>query len=320
MPIIVGASEQQIEHSSTVRIVEVDAESDLVLVVGAEKQVRLKVNSYLLRKTSRVFKAMFRPNAFLEGQNLTQSGLKEQALPEDDPEAMEIICNVIHHNGSDIPQDLTPTTLLTVARHIDKYFLNEAFEFVAAKWFQCFRYDSDADLDYWNDEVHQQICQTLTAAVILRRSEAFNAITKALITRTTKSLLPMLDSAAPAILGKVACALEAKRSTLSERMARDLHMLQMPWALHFCNCSSHYAAFLAEQFRFKSVSITGMCAGDCASRLRLISGPAYCRAEGCMKERYSQRGIGEAEQRCERMKDLIKYLENIEGLDLADMM
>lgn len=39
-----------------------------------------------------------------------------------------------------------------------------------------------------------------------------------------------------------------------------------------------------------------------------------------MKKRYSQRGVGEAEQRFERMKDLINYLENVEGLELADLI
>lgn len=228
MPISIEASEEQGEHSSTVRTVVVDADGDLVLVIGTKDQVRLKVDSYMLRKTSKVFRAMFRPNAFLEGQNLTQPEPEERELPEDDPEAMGIICNSIHHNGSDVPQDLTPITLLTVARHIDKYFLDEAFEFVVAKWFQCFSYDSDKDLDNWDGKVHQQVCQTLTAAVILRQPHAFKEITKALMTRTTKSFLPMLDSGAPSGLGKVACALEARRSTIAERIARDLHMLQIP--------------------------------------------------------------------------------------------
>lgn len=68
---------------------------------------------------SPVFKAMLAPR-FREGSVLSTTGEVEIALPDDDPETLELLCNIVHMTG-DIPTQLASTRILTLALLCDKY-------------------------------------------------------------------------------------------------------------------------------------------------------------------------------------------------------
>ena len=73
----------------TLNIVE---DGDLILVVGKDNILKIRVRSLLLRITSKPFNAMFGPN-FSEGQGLGNgSPVKEVPLPDDDLLSMKLIC------------------------------------------------------------------------------------------------------------------------------------------------------------------------------------------------------------------------------------
>lgn len=82
---------------------------------------RLRVHSVVLKLASPVFKAMFGPH-FSEGQNLSEANPKEVPLPDDPPEAMIIICEILHyHNRSEpAPRGELPRVIVTL---VDKYDL-----------------------------------------------------------------------------------------------------------------------------------------------------------------------------------------------------
>ena len=98
---------------------DADPNGDLVLVAGSnEEQKSIRVCSNILSFASPVFAAMLSPR-FSEGQ---VSGQKDCSisLPEDDPEAMTVVCRSIHYQ-EDTPKEVSISLLEKVALVCDKY-------------------------------------------------------------------------------------------------------------------------------------------------------------------------------------------------------
>ncbi|MCJ1244734.1 hypothetical protein MMC30_001933 [Trapelia coarctata] len=73
--------------------IEVDPEGDFYLLLSDRE---LRVSSKVLAWASSVFKAQFGPH-FAEGRLLSDTNPERIPFLEDDPEAMTVLCNVIHH-------------------------------------------------------------------------------------------------------------------------------------------------------------------------------------------------------------------------------
>ena len=106
---------------------DISPDGDVVLVVGP-RNVRLRIQSQVLRCASKVFGAMFGPT-WSEGQGLSKESPREVRLVEDDADALQIICRVIHHRNNDVPQSLTPKEVLQITIEADKYDLNIALKY-----------------------------------------------------------------------------------------------------------------------------------------------------------------------------------------------
>lgn len=93
---------------------------DVIFLISPEKK-RLRVYSLIIKHTSKVFAILFGPQ-FNEGQNLLNANAQtvEVLLPEDDPEAMAVICNVIHEQNDTIIELLYPTQILKISITADK--------------------------------------------------------------------------------------------------------------------------------------------------------------------------------------------------------
>ena len=72
---------------------DVDPDGDVYLVLPGKE---MRVSSKVLSVASTVFKALLSPK-FLEGQALSSQLPGRVALPDDDAEAMLVICKVLHH-------------------------------------------------------------------------------------------------------------------------------------------------------------------------------------------------------------------------------
>ena len=118
--------------SATDPIVSVSPNGDIILVVGPQA-VRLRVHSLFLRSASKVFNAMFGPN-WSEGQGLSEQSPRQVIMEEDDPEALRIICCVIHHLNDDVPRTLSPEQVFQIAIEIDKYDLAVALRYATSQW------------------------------------------------------------------------------------------------------------------------------------------------------------------------------------------
>lgn len=71
---------------------------------------------------------------FKEGSDLSTSSKVEIPLPEDDPQAIEIVCLIIHLRIDLVPAKLTHNTLLKVTRHCDKYGLLDVTRPTVQQW------------------------------------------------------------------------------------------------------------------------------------------------------------------------------------------
>lgn len=106
-------------------IVEIDPEGDTVVKVGGGAEGRLmRVSIKTLSLASEVFKVMLGPN-WIEGQG-THSAERPLTLPEDDPQAMEILFKLAHFKIRD-PDEIPVECLTRILLACDKYGYFDVF-------------------------------------------------------------------------------------------------------------------------------------------------------------------------------------------------
>ncbi|KAK5718575.1 hypothetical protein LTR15_008306 [Elasticomyces elasticus] len=119
-----------------VDIVDVDSAGDVILVcsAGSGGEKRLRVSSAALGLGSPVFKAMLSVR-FREGHELALNFRIDVPLPDDDGEAMNILCNVLHHRNKAVLDNWPQTDMMVkVAILSDKYDCIEAMMPTAKCW------------------------------------------------------------------------------------------------------------------------------------------------------------------------------------------
>ncbi|KAK7890677.1 hypothetical protein LTR67_007886 [Exophiala xenobiotica] len=168
--------------------VMVDPDGDLILQVGQKQDKNdepsasgkvkcLRVSSKILTITSPVFKAML-CGPFLEGQ-LALSNVNPPVLPlpEDDPEAMELLTNVLHYQNITPREDLS-LQLCELAVTGDKYHCNIAIR----PFFRHQLLQMSAASPHLTPE---QLAHLISASYILNDCEDFYYLTMAAITKYT---------------------------------------------------------------------------------------------------------------------------------------
>lgn len=114
-----------------------DDDGDLLLHLHASETAELvdmTVSSKHLILASPVFKAMFRPDSFREGELLKSRDLAEVDLPDDDPEAFEILMNILHGWSSKVPEQVTLELLTKLSVLADKYQVLEPLAVYLRQW------------------------------------------------------------------------------------------------------------------------------------------------------------------------------------------
>lgn len=109
-------------------------EWDIVLVVG-EDQVQIYAASQILCMASKPFSKMLGPH-FKEGQPHTTFTKKEIPLPADQPSAIRIMCDIIHHQIDGTGPVPTAAELCDLAIVADKYDCTRATGLAAKAWIQ----------------------------------------------------------------------------------------------------------------------------------------------------------------------------------------
>lgn len=152
-------------------VTDIVSNGDIILVVGQDKK-RLHVSSHMMRAASETFDVLFGPK-FSEGQNLHISHPKEIPLPDDDADAISILCRIVHLQNDSIPATLSPEKCLVLARLVDKYALCRTVYLAADRW-----------LKHEVCESADSLAQMLLAAELMDHDRGFDRITYSLIFQT----------------------------------------------------------------------------------------------------------------------------------------
>jgi hypothetical protein len=118
-------------------MVKIDSDGDVLFIVSScdKPTARLLVSSKVLSLASPVFAAMFSPR-FKEGSSLNPGCPSEVPLPEDDPEAMTLLCNCLHFRTDHIPRNVDFSLLKALAILCDKYNVARAISAWNILWLQ----------------------------------------------------------------------------------------------------------------------------------------------------------------------------------------
>ncbi|KAJ0166250.1 hypothetical protein CTA2_8057 [Colletotrichum tanaceti] len=169
--------------------VPVVPDGDLILVVGlGAETTELRADSLILKRASRVFGAMLGPR-FSEGQKLLDRGAEpvKISLPDEDPEIMELILNILHHQNSRVCQIAAADSILEVAVVADKYDLVDAL-----------KYASQTMLRYHEPSIEHLTVGDLwrlgLAAGLLNEAKAFEKITRMLVWNHTVPYIQLVDA------------------------------------------------------------------------------------------------------------------------------
>jgi hypothetical protein len=193
-----GIAADSADDAATART-EIATNGDVVLVAGPHGK-KIQVSSSALRTASTYFGAMFGPR-FAEGQGLNSNGPKEILMPDDNANAVEVICNIMHFRNEAIPQSLSPTEVFEIAVAADKFNCVVALKHASAIWLNPDGVKSITELAY-----------LMAAAYIFDNAQAFSRVTLAMVLRHTGSYLPLAEQLIDLfdfVPGKILCKYHA---------------------------------------------------------------------------------------------------------------
>ncbi|KAF6826044.1 hypothetical protein CPLU01_09877 [Colletotrichum plurivorum] len=118
----------------------------------------LRVSSKVLQLNSPVFKAMLSGN-FKEGTELAEKAQQsipyDLELPDDDAEAMFILCQILHNVY--VPESPTPVTLEKIAYICDKYECINALKYCGIVWIRDWLQQFDDEVPAMRDFCHMLV-------------------------------------------------------------------------------------------------------------------------------------------------------------------
>jgi hypothetical protein len=123
-----------------------DPKCDLVLeVTGQDGALDLYVSSQTLSLASSVFDKML-SSKFREGlEHNETSDRKRISLPQDDGQALMIICVVVHHRSGGLEEVFSPDDILKMAYVSDKYNFTDALRHRSTVWLSKSSHESSVE-------------------------------------------------------------------------------------------------------------------------------------------------------------------------------
>jgi len=93
------------------------------LVVGEDDgKIDIDTVPQVMANASPVFRAILQPDRFIEGQKLIENKSFTISLPDDDPLAMKILCDILHLRADKVPlKGMTSKSMAAFATVVDKY-------------------------------------------------------------------------------------------------------------------------------------------------------------------------------------------------------
>jgi hypothetical protein len=143
-----------------------DSGGDAIIVVEdsiTNESKSFLVSSKVLSLASPVFLGLFEPH-FTEGIRTRRGDCPTIHLKEDDPNAMTIIFNAVHHKTLDVPDQIEPKRLAILAKNCDKYDCTRALRLWISRWCDFYFVPNQENLGY------------MLLATYLFHSEKFSSI------------------------------------------------------------------------------------------------------------------------------------------------
>ena len=106
-------------------------------------------------------------------------------MPDDIANALEIICNIIHHRNDAVPEKLKPDEIFKIAIAADKFDCIVALKYATTLW-----------LNPRNVKDIFELGHLMAAAYILDNARAFDEITLLMLFHHKGSYLPLADEIA----------------------------------------------------------------------------------------------------------------------------
>ena len=133
-------------------------------------EIQMRVSSSHLTLASSVFKRLLKGD-FAESRSLNSTGTAEVSLPEDNPQALQILLNIIHGHAKKVPRAIDIGMLTHISILIDKYCLHEVTEIFTDMWFEKLKGDIPGSFT-------EDLMSWLCVSWVLRKSKAFKDTTK----------------------------------------------------------------------------------------------------------------------------------------------
>ncbi|KAI1941983.1 hypothetical protein LOZ66_001464 [Ophidiomyces ophidiicola] len=176
-----------------------------------EEEVLIHVSSRHMTLASSVFRAMLQQQ-FAESNTLSLTGRVDIALPDDDPDALLILLNIIHGRVRKVPLRVDLSTLTQLAILVDKYDVHEAVELFSTFWFDNLK--STIPSHFTND-VPAWIC----ICWVFNRPEEFSIVTR-LALRQGKQAIPLGELPIPSAVVE---AIDLRRQETLSRLMDTLY-------------------------------------------------------------------------------------------------
>ncbi|APA05386.1 hypothetical protein SS1G_09804 [Sclerotinia sclerotiorum 1980 UF-70] len=157
------------------------------------KEIHMLVSSKHMVLVSPVFKAMLQWSNFKDGYAMKAHGKVEVPLPDDDPEAMRILVDIVHCHHKDVPRKVKLGLLTHLAILVDKYRLHEAVQIYSDMWISHAKKRFPSSMA----EDGTEVClQWLCISWVFEKSRDFTAMTRIFQQESTQSLSEMISDSA----------------------------------------------------------------------------------------------------------------------------
>ncbi|KAF7863212.1 hypothetical protein EAF04_007294 [Stromatinia cepivora] len=157
------------------------------------KEIHMLVSSKHMVLVSPVFKAMLQWSNFKDGYAMKAHGKVEVPLPDDDPEAMRILVDIVHCHHKDVPRKVKLSLLTHLAILVDKYRLHEAVQIYSDMWISHAKKKFPSTMA----EDGTEVClQWLCISWVFEKGRDFTAMTRIFQQESTQSLSEMISDSA----------------------------------------------------------------------------------------------------------------------------
>ncbi|KAB8301313.1 hypothetical protein EYC80_003194 [Monilinia laxa] len=194
-------TETEVEAEVGVQVqVQVQGERGYIEDVEKEKEkekelreIHMLVSSKHLVLVSPVFKAMLQWTNFKEGYATKAHGKVEVPLPDDDPDAMRILVDIVHCHHKDVPRKVKLGLLTHLAVLVDKYRLHEAVQIYSDMWISHAKKRFPSSMA---EDGVEACLQWLCISWVFEKQREFTSMTRIFQQESTQSLSAIISDSA----------------------------------------------------------------------------------------------------------------------------